>query len=43
MGFVQVEYVGTTGITTSKFTVGAMFRAYKAEGRRAMKEAPKHG
>jgi hypothetical protein len=28
-GFVRVEYVGTTGITTSRFTVGALFRADK--------------
>lgn len=29
-GFVQVEHVGPTGIATSKFTEGALFRARKA-------------
>jgi hypothetical protein len=28
-GFVAVEYVGATGVTTSRFTAGAMFRARK--------------
>jgi len=28
-GLVQVEYVGPTGVTNSRFTVGALFRARK--------------
>jgi hypothetical protein len=27
VGFVQVEYVRATGVATSNFTVGALFRA----------------
>ena len=27
VGFVQVEYVGATGVATSNFTVGALFQA----------------
>jgi hypothetical protein len=26
-GFIQVEHVGMSGVTTSRFTVGALFRA----------------
>lgn len=33
VGFVQVEYVGTTSITTSRYTIGAMFRACKSSFR----------
>jgi hypothetical protein len=28
-GFKEVEYKGTTGFRTSKYTVGALFRAIK--------------
>lgn len=28
-GFTNVEYVKSTGVTTSRFTVGATFRARK--------------
>jgi hypothetical protein len=28
-GFIAVEYVGSTGVKTSRFTVGAAFRARK--------------
>jgi hypothetical protein len=28
-GFEDVEYVGKTGVTTSKFTEGALFKAVK--------------
>jgi hypothetical protein len=28
-GFVDVEYAGGTGITTSRFTAGGLFRARK--------------
>jgi hypothetical protein len=28
-GFDNVEFAGTTGITTSRFTEGALFRALK--------------
>jgi hypothetical protein len=31
VGFVDVEFVGATGMTTSKFTEGALFRARKAQ------------
>jgi len=31
IGFESVEFLGSTGITTSKFTEGALFRAFKAE------------
>jgi hypothetical protein len=30
VGFVQVEYVGATGVTTSDFTVGVLLRAVKS-------------
>jgi len=29
-GFISVEYLGTSGVATSRFTVGALFRARKA-------------
>jgi hypothetical protein len=29
-GFILVEYLGTSGVATSRFTVGALFRARKA-------------
>jgi hypothetical protein len=29
VGFRGVECVGTTGVTTSKFTEGALFRAFR--------------
>jgi hypothetical protein len=29
IGFVNVEFVGTTGITTSQFTTGGHFRGKK--------------
>ncbi len=28
-GFVGIEHVGATGVATSRFTVGALFRARK--------------
>jgi hypothetical protein len=28
-GFSKVEYLGVTGIRTSKYTIGALFRAIK--------------
>jgi len=30
-GFEEVEFIGRTGVTTSKFTEGAHFRALKQE------------
>ena len=32
IGFVKVEYVGETKVTTSQFTVGGLFRAAKGNG-----------
>jgi len=29
VGFKEVEYLGTTGFRTSKYTIGALFRALK--------------
>lgn len=29
VGFSNVEFLGTTGFRTSKYTVGALFRALK--------------
>jgi hypothetical protein len=31
-GFGDVEYTGATGITTSRFTAGALFRGRKSTG-----------
>jgi hypothetical protein len=28
-GFDHIEYIGTTGLSTSQFTEGALFRAHK--------------
>jgi len=28
-GFVEVEYLGTTGFRTSQYTIGALFKARK--------------
>ncbi len=28
-GFIQVEHIGMSAVTTSRFTVGALFRARK--------------
>jgi hypothetical protein len=31
VGFVEVEFVGNTTVTTSEFTVGGLFRARKRD------------
>ena len=31
IGFDRAEFLGKTGVVTSKFTEGALFRAFKAE------------
>jgi hypothetical protein len=30
IGFIQAEFIGTTSVTTSQFTAGALFRALKS-------------